>query len=132
MSSSAPPPYDAPPLTSPPSVLHIAAATPTQQAYNFFAVLLRNPNLSVNLQDYESGYTALHRALYAGNIRAARDLLARSDTDISIKDSEGLTPFDLYNGTVEGVSAGRRGMWLMTDQPSLWRFRRHRPLHLGR
>jgi len=65
--------------------------------------------VGVNLQDYESGYTALHRALFAGNIRAARDLLMRHDIDISIKDAEGLTAFDLYNGTVEGVSLGTLG-----------------------
>ncbi|KAL1405470.1 hypothetical protein Q8F55_009102 [Vanrija albida] len=86
------------------TTLHLAASTLTPQAYTFFTILLRSPNLSVNLQDYESGYTALHRALYAGNIRAARDLLARSDTDISIKDGEGLTAFDLYNGTVDGTN----------------------------
>ena len=63
----------------------------------------------MNLQDYESGYTALHRALFAGNIRAARDLLMRHDIDISIKDAEGLTAFDLYNGTVEGVSLDSLG-----------------------
>ncbi|TXT07152.1 hypothetical protein VHUM_03322 [Vanrija humicola] len=86
------------------TTLHLAASSLTPQAYTFFTILLRSPNLSVNLQDYESGYTALHRALYAGNIRAARDLLSRSDTDISIKDAEGLTAFDLYNGTVEGTN----------------------------
>jgi len=73
-------------------------------AYSFFSTLLRNPNISVNLQDYESGYTALHRALYVGNIKAARDLLMRHDIDLGIKDIEGLTAFDLYNGTVDGVS----------------------------
>lgn len=79
----------------------------TQQSYSFFSTLLKNPNISVNLQDYESGQTALHRALYVGNIRAARDLLLRNDIDSSIKDLEGLTAFDLYNGTVEGVSAAQ-------------------------
>lgn len=88
------------------SVLMLAAANTSQQAYGFFCILLRNPNLSVNLQDYESGYTALHRALYAGNIRAARDLLARHDIDVSVKDSEGLTAFDLFNGTVDGTNPG--------------------------
>jgi ankyrin repeat protein len=72
-------------------------------AYSFFSTLLRNPNISVNLQDYESGHTALHRALYVGNIKAARDLLMRHDIALGIKDIEGLTAFDLYNGTVEGV-----------------------------
>jgi hypothetical protein len=72
-------------------------------AYTFFSILLRNPNISVNLQDYESGYTPLHRALFSGHIKAARDLLLRNDIDPSIKDVEGMTAFDLYNGTVEGV-----------------------------
>jgi hypothetical protein len=41
--------------------------------------------------------------MYMGNIIAARDLILRYDIDVSIKDKEGLTAFDLYNGTVEGV-----------------------------
>jgi ankyrin repeat protein len=86
------------------SVLHLAASSMAPIAYSFFSTLLRNPNISVNLQDYESGHTALHRALYVGNIKAARDLLMRHDIDLGIKDIEGLTAFDLYNGTVEGVS----------------------------
>jgi len=84
-------------------VLHLAASSMAPIAYSFFSTLLRNPNISVNLQDYESGHTALHRALYVGNIKAARDLLMRHDIDLGIKDIEGLTAFDLYNGTVEGV-----------------------------
>ncbi len=84
-------------------VLHLAASAPTQTGYTFFSILLRKPHISVNLQDYESGYTALHRALFVGNIRAARDLLARHDIDASIVDSEGLTAIDLYNGTLDGV-----------------------------
>lgn len=84
-------------------VLHLTASTQTQTGYTFFSILLRNPHISVNLQDYESGYTALHRALFVGNLKAARDLLERHDTDPSIKDSEGMTAFDLYNGTVDGV-----------------------------
>ena len=86
------------------SVLHLSAGNTSQQGYTFFSILLRNPDIRVNLQDYESGYTALHRALFVGNIRAARDLLARHDIDLSVKDAEGLTAFDLYNGTVDGVS----------------------------
>jgi ankyrin repeat protein len=85
------------------SVLHLAASSMTTISYSFFSTLLRNPNILVNLQDYESGQTALHRALYVGNIKAARDLLMRHDIDLAIKDIEGLTAFDLYNGTVEGV-----------------------------
>lgn len=85
-------------------VLHLASGTSGQQAYSFFSMLLKNPETKVNLQDYESGYTALHRALFVGNIRAARDLLLRHDIDLSVKDAEGLTAFDLYNGTVDGAS----------------------------
>ncbi|RXK36894.1 hypothetical protein M231_05868 [Tremella mesenterica] len=86
------------------AVLHLAASSLTTQSYTFFQILLRNPNVSVNLQDHESGYTALHRALFAGNIHAARDLLQRNDIDIHVKDAEGLTAFELYNGTVDGTS----------------------------
>lgn len=85
-------------------MLHLVAGSNAPQAYQFFQILMRNPSVSVNLQDYESGYTALHRALYVGNIRAARDLLARPDTDVSVTDNEGLTAFDLFNGTVEGTN----------------------------
>ncbi|WVQ98856.1 hypothetical protein IAU59_005987 [Kwoniella sp. CBS 9459] len=91
------------------TVLHLATASLTPIAYNFLNMILRNPNVSVNLQDTESGYTALHRALFVGNIRAARDLLARSDIDTSIKDSEGMTAFDLYNGTVDGTNPPQSG-----------------------
>lgn len=97
-------------------MLHLAASSLTQQAYTFFTILLRNQHTAVNLQDYESGYTALHRALFAGNLRAARDLLARHDIDLSIKDAEGLTAADLYNGTVDGVSADRVAP-LTSDEP---------------
>jgi ankyrin repeat protein len=88
------------------SVLHLASSSNTPVGYTFFSILLRNTHISVNLQDFESGYTALHRALFSGNVKAARDLLARSDTDASIKDAEGMTAFDLYNGTVDGVRQG--------------------------
>ncbi|OCF55793.1 hypothetical protein L486_06545 [Kwoniella mangroviensis CBS 10435] len=86
------------------TVLHLVASSSTANAYTFLNILLKNPNISVNLQDTESGYTALHRALFVGNLRAARELLARSDIDTSIKDAEGMTAFDLYNGTVEGTN----------------------------
>ncbi|WWC89884.1 uncharacterized protein L201_004812 [Kwoniella dendrophila CBS 6074] len=86
------------------TVLHLVASSLTSISYTFLGILLRNPSISVNLQDSESGYTALHRALFVGNLKAARDLLARNDIDLSIKDSEGMTAFDLYNGTVEGTN----------------------------
>lgn len=85
-------------------MLHLAASSSNAQAYTFFSILLRNKDIAVNAQDAESGYTALHRALFAGNLKAARDLLQRHDIDVSVKDAEGLTAFDMYNGTVEGTN----------------------------
>lgn len=63
-------------------------------------MLLLHPNINVNMPDKENHWTALHRALYCGNIEAAILLLKHSDIDTSIKDFEGYTAFDLYNSTV--------------------------------
>ena len=116
------------------SVLHLAASTLTQQAYSFFSILLKNQHTQINAQDSESGYTALHRALFAGNIKAARELLARSDCDTSIRDSEGMTAFELYNGTVDGVGFPRLSRPFSTDavDQSPPRCRRHRSIRMGR
>lgn len=38
------------------------------------------------------------------NIPAARLLLQRDDVDMRLKDREGLTPFDVYNSTVDGTN----------------------------
>ncbi|WVQ71777.1 hypothetical protein IAR50_001318 [Cryptococcus sp. DSM 104548] len=86
------------------TVLHLAASSMTPLSYSFFQILLRNQQTQINLQDQESGYTALHRALFSGNIKAARDLLMRNDIDTSLKDTEGMTAYDLYNGTVNGTN----------------------------
>ena len=66
-------------------------------------MLLAHPNINVNLADTENHWTALHRALYNGNITIAVLLVQRPDIDISLKDFEGYTAFDLYNSTVEGT-----------------------------
>lgn len=42
--------------------------------------------------------------MYAGNIAAARLLLAHREIDSRVTDNELLTPFDLYNSTVEGTN----------------------------
>ena len=44
------------------------------------------------------------RALYAANLAAARLLLAREDLDTTLKDHEGLSPYDVYNSTIEGTN----------------------------
>ncbi|KAF8758016.1 chromosome condensation (RCC1) repeat [Rhizoctonia solani] len=46
---------------------------------------------------------SLAPALYAGNLPAAVLLSGRSDIDVGIRDLEGMTPFDVYNATVEGT-----------------------------
>ncbi|KAJ6490578.1 hypothetical protein C8R47DRAFT_1319740 [Mycena vitilis] len=84
------------------SALHLACSAPGSIEY--IRALLRHPSVNVNLPDVESHWTALHRALYNGNIAAALLLLQRSDIEISLKDLEGHTAFDLYNSTVPGTS----------------------------
>ncbi|WVN86717.1 uncharacterized protein L203_101889 [Cryptococcus depauperatus CBS 7841] len=86
------------------TVLHLAASSLAPMSYTFFQILLRHPQIQVNNQDTESGYTALHRALYAGNIRAAKDLLIRHDIDPTVKDMEGIAAYELYNGTIDGTN----------------------------
>ncbi|KAE8234233.1 hypothetical protein CF326_g725 [Tilletia indica] len=84
--------------------LHLVCASTDGIAIDFLHALLSHPSLNVNLQDFESGYTALHLALYAGNLPIALTLLRKADTDLRIKDFEGLTPFDLYNSTISGTN----------------------------
>ncbi|KAI5481874.1 BTB domain and ankyrin repeat containing protein [Pseudohyphozyma bogoriensis] len=86
------------------TVLHLAVTELAEWALDWVELLLSVPGLQVNAADTESGWSALHRALYAGNIAAARQLLARDDVDARLKDHEGLTPFDIYNSTVEGTN----------------------------
>ncbi|KAL6301747.1 regulator of chromosome condensation 1/beta-lactamase-inhibitor protein II [Sparassis latifolia] len=103
------------PLSSPPScdvnsrdwlgrtVLHLAATAQDVSATEYVRLLLAHPDININLQDTESHWTALHRALYHGNLASAVLLLQRSEIDVSVKDLEGYTAFDLYNSTLEGT-----------------------------
>ncbi|GAA5985736.1 hypothetical protein JCM5350_007474 [Sporobolomyces pararoseus] len=86
------------------TVLHLAVVEKESWALDWVEILLKVPGLQVNLPDLESGWTALHRALYSGNIIAAKMLLARDDIDTRAKDSEGLSPFDVFNSTVDGTN----------------------------
>ncbi|TFK66171.1 hypothetical protein BDN72DRAFT_772416 [Pluteus cervinus] len=83
------------------TVLHLACIS--VDSLDFVKVLLSHPAIDVNVLDDESHWTALHRALYHGNIPAATLLLQRSETDISVRDLDGYTPFDLYNATINGA-----------------------------
>ncbi|KAI0032970.1 hypothetical protein K488DRAFT_8069, partial [Vararia minispora EC-137] len=84
------------------TALHLACAAP--DALEYVRLLLAHPAVNVNVLDAESHWSALHRALYAGNVAVAILLLQRPDTDTSIADLEGNTPFDLYNSTVHGTA----------------------------
>jgi inhibitor of Bruton tyrosine kinase len=53
------------------TVLHLACAASARPATEYVRLLLAHPGIDVNLQDVESHWTALHRALYDGNIVAA-------------------------------------------------------------
>jgi hypothetical protein len=72
------------------TALHLAVATLEPDALEYVQALLESPHVNVNLQDPESGWTALHRALYAGNLLAARMLVAKGGCDMAIKDHEGV------------------------------------------
>lgn len=95
------------------TLLHyIASSNDSEIASNFGIALLEAPSLDLYIQDAESGWTALHRALYMGNINLARALINRDVQDsvapasvsavhiisglIKIKDREGNSPFDVY------------------------------------
>lgn len=94
------------------TLLHSIASCPHELASRFAATLLQVPSLDLYIQDTESGWTALHRALYFGNVTIARALMNRDTFDVShnlsitashiinglikIKDREGNSPFDVY------------------------------------
>ncbi|KAK4100501.1 hypothetical protein N658DRAFT_559567 [Parathielavia hyrcaniae] len=96
------------------TVLLRAASSTTENAISFVEALLEHPATEIHAQDPESGWNALHRALYAGNISIARLLLEKERQDltghtaslhrvgqlIKTKDHEGKSPFDLYHSTI--------------------------------
>ncbi|KIV92166.1 hypothetical protein PV10_06627 [Exophiala mesophila] len=98
------------------SILHHAASSQSENALEFVKALLEIPFLDLYAQDAESGWTALHRALYHGNIAIAkaimvRDLQAATDFTINtvhthagglvkIKDHEGNSPFEVFGLTI--------------------------------
>ncbi|KAF9233712.1 hypothetical protein BU15DRAFT_53495 [Melanogaster broomeanus] len=91
------------------TVLHLACSSTEPASLEYARMLLAHPSVNVNIPDKENHWTALHRALYAGNIEAAMMLLKRTDMDTSIKDTEGYTAFDLYNSTVRSAKPSLEG-----------------------
>ncbi|KAK4692928.1 inhibitor of Bruton tyrosine kinase, partial [Lecanoromycetidae sp. Uapishka_2] len=112
------------------TLLHHIASSSSEKASDFAMALLELPLLDLYIQDEESGWTALHRALYFGNISIARALMDRDIQDayehpiigtshvagglIKIKDREGNSPFDVY-----GASITRRNIRHGSDTPLL-------------
>lgn len=98
------------------TLLHHIASSSKENASDFAIALLQLPLLDLYVQDDESGWTALHRALYFGNITIARALMDRDIQDaiehstmgashaagglIKIKDREGNSPFDVYGASI--------------------------------
>lgn len=99
------------------TLLHLIASSQKPTAGGFAIALLEVPFLDIYAQDSESGWTALHRALYAGNASIAQALMIRdargltelnkfgapthqSGSLIKIKDREGYSPFDVYEATI--------------------------------
>lgn len=98
------------------TLLHSIASCPHEAAPRLAAALLQVPSLDLFIQDTESGWTALHRALYFGNVTIARALMSRETYDVSynlgitachitnglikIKDREGNSPFDVYAASI--------------------------------
>ncbi|XP_044719115.1 regulator of chromosome condensation (RCC1) repeat domain-containing protein [Hirsutella rhossiliensis] len=97
------------------TVLLRAASSIDPNACDFVQALIEHPSIDLYAQDPESGWNALHRSLYFGNISIARLLLAKERSDltnpalqsigkvgqlIKTKDHEGNSPFDVYNSTI--------------------------------
>ncbi|KAK7207191.1 hypothetical protein BZA70DRAFT_6240 [Myxozyma melibiosi] len=83
------------------TVLHLASS---QNKIEFVRALLDINGIDVMAIDGESGWTALHRALYAGNVAIAQLLMEFQKDCIRVKDREGNSPFDVLNSTIEGTN----------------------------
>jgi inhibitor of Bruton tyrosine kinase len=108
------------------TILHHASSSTSESAIAFATALLEHPLVDLYLQDYENGWTPLHRALYFGNITIARAIMNRDTNDIlgysggqisqnagalvKVKDLEGNSPFEVFGSTVAGRSLENRIM----------------------
>jgi ankyrin repeat protein len=63
-------------------------------------ILLDVQTIDVNVQDYESGYTALHKAMYNGQLCIAMLIWNTGRCNILLRDKEGNTCLDLLNSTI--------------------------------
>ncbi|TWU75961.1 hypothetical protein ED733_006704 [Metarhizium rileyi] len=113
------------------TILLRAASSTHPSARVFVQALLEHPSIDLYAQDAESGWNALHRSLYAGNISVARMLLAKERADltshanlssiikvgqlIKTKDHEGNSPFDVYNSTIAIRSLKQEHLFMKSD-----------------
>ncbi|KFY23309.1 hypothetical protein V493_05929 [Pseudogymnoascus sp. VKM F-4281 (FW-2241)] len=98
------------------TILHRAVSSHTADSLDIALAFIEHPLIDLSVQDKENGWTALHRALYFGNISIARAILRKDSTDtyfqgpgntttkgtplVRIKDYEGNSAFDVYNSTI--------------------------------
>ncbi|KIJ30085.1 hypothetical protein M422DRAFT_268442 [Sphaerobolus stellatus SS14] len=87
------------------TVLHPAVAITEAYALNYLGMLLAHPGINVNMQDIESKWTPLHRALYVGNVAACRLLLRCPDIDVQLRDNEVEAAADFYPLKLPNTSA---------------------------
>lgn len=98
------------------TILHRAVSSHTAESLSIALAFIEHPLVDLTVQDKENGWTALHRALYFGNVSIARAILNKDSTDtyfqgpgstttrgtplVRIKDYEGNSAFDVYNSTI--------------------------------
>lgn len=85
-------------------VLHLACTE--QGKLPYLTALLGHPWVDTAVTDAESAWTALHRALYHGNVSAAREIIAANPNNwslVKMKDNAGDTPFDLFAASMSGI-----------------------------
>jgi len=113
------------------TVLLRAASSTAENAIEFVEALLDHPAIDLYVQDLDSGWNSLHRALYAGNISIARLLLDKERRNLSgetigasvsrvghlikTKDHEGNAPFDLFNSTIGERPSEDADEWNSSD-----------------
>ena len=97
------------------TILHHVSSSSSPNAIEYAQALLQHTFTDIYLQDWENGWTCLHRAFYFGNISIARLILERdsltsrldnnaSKNLIKVKDKEGNAPFDVYALSLQNFS----------------------------
>ena len=82
--------------------LHIACSVGKSKVVDW---LLQFKGGHVNAKDGESGYSALHRAIFHGQLHIAKALVSTYNANLSVQDFDGLTPFHV---AVESYSDAKK------------------------